>query len=176
MDLVEKLLLWIVLIGAAVAAVIGIWRAFRGASRFFEKVNRFFEDWYGRPAEDGHHATKGVLTRLEELEDQRAINSNTLGRVEGKMDFAMHELTPNKGGSIKDSINRIEFQQQEEILERKAFTEKYEQDQATNRLERHALTRVIKEMIGKTPEDQHEIWDRASASWTTNTLHEVDTP
>lgn len=170
----EHILTLIVLVGAALAALIGIWKAIRVVGRFLEKTNRFFEDWYGTPAEDGHPSRKGVLHRLDDLERMRVDDGDTLNRLEMKLNEAVHELTPNNGGSIKDSINRIELQQQEEVLERKAWVERYDEDQKNMRLERAALHRQISDMIGKTPEEQSRIWDGIERRWTDGVLHEEE--
>lgn len=170
----EHVMTIIVLVGATLAAIIGIWRGLRGIARFFEKVNRFFEDWYGSPAEDGHVAKKGVLHRLDDLERRREDNTETLSRLETKMDDVVHEVTNNDGSSLKDSIYRIEIQQQEEVLERKSWEESYSEEQRNMRLERAALHHRIGQMIGKSPEEQNEIWDGIERRWTDGFIH--DTP
>lgn len=52
-----------------------------------DKLDKFFRDWEGTPAEPGRDAIPGVMERLNRLDG---------------------ELSRNGGGSIKDTVERIE--------------------------------------------------------------------
>lgn len=52
-----------------------------------DKLDRFFRDWEGTPAEPGRDAVPGVMERLNKLDG---------------------ELSKNGGKSVKDTVNRIE--------------------------------------------------------------------
>lgn len=52
-----------------------------------EKLDKFFRDWDGTPAEPGRDAVPGVMERLNKLDG---------------------ELSKNGGKSVKDTVNRIE--------------------------------------------------------------------
>jgi len=81
----------VVVIGAAIAAIVkvGAW-----VFRTIRLINGFLEDWNGEVARHGRSAVPGVMERLVELETHaRAI---------------VHEVQPNSGLSLRDSVNRIE--------------------------------------------------------------------
>jgi acetolactate synthase small subunit len=180
-DQVESVLLWIVLAGAAVAAVVGIWKALRGINRFFEKTNRFFDDWYGHPAEDGHPSRKGVLHRLDDLEANREANTVTLHEIK---DQVVKELNRNGGSSAKDAafeavrvsqetlvaVQGVQLQLEEEVLERKAWADKYEADVKKQKHERKEIAKLVLRMIDKSPEEQMALWNDGSSKWVDGTL------
>lgn len=71
--------------GFAIAALLRpIVRTFKNISK---KLDKFFHDWDGTPAEPGKDAVPGVMERLNRLDG---------------------ELSRNGGKSVKDVVNRIE--------------------------------------------------------------------
>jgi hypothetical protein len=55
---------------------------------------RFLDDYFGEPAHDGLSAQPGVMARLVDVE--KAVTSIKM------------EVHPNRGTSMKDSVNRTE--------------------------------------------------------------------
>lgn len=79
-----------------IAALTGIFKAVKWMATLIREIREFLEDWRGEPArpEVGWPERKGVMQRLHELE-------TNVKKVH-------HEVVPNGGGSLRDSVNRIE--------------------------------------------------------------------
>lgn len=60
---------------------------FRGMKRVQKRLDNFFRDWDGTPAEPGRDRVPGVMERINRLDG---------------------ELSRNGGKSVKDTVNRIE--------------------------------------------------------------------
>ena len=61
---------------------------------FFRALSNFLSDWTGEPSRPGVPGRAGVMARLEANDEQiKAIR---------------HELHPNSGASLRDSVDRIE--------------------------------------------------------------------
>ena len=60
---------------------------FRGMKKVQTRLDNFFRDWDGTPAEPGRDRVPGVMERINKLDG---------------------ELSRNGGKSVKDTVNRIE--------------------------------------------------------------------
>jgi hypothetical protein len=78
-------------IGAVIGAGVAVTALFRPVIRTIKSImarlDKFFHDWEGTPAEPGRDAVPGVMERLNRLDG---------------------ELSRNGGKSVKDTVNRIE--------------------------------------------------------------------
>ena len=74
--------------------LLALWGAVRP---LWVNVGAFLEDWRGEDARPGRAARPGVLERIAAIESATEVHGRTLA-----------ELRPNGGGSIKDTINRID--------------------------------------------------------------------
>lgn len=73
-----------------VAGIGGLWALLRRAVPVLRKIGHLVDDLVGEPARPGHPARPGVMQRLQELDERTA------------------ELRPDSGGSIKDTVHRID--------------------------------------------------------------------
>lgn len=62
--------------------------------RVLRRVSHFLDDYNGQPARDGLPARPGLVARLSTLE--------------GLLQHVVAETQPNHGGSLRDSLNRLE--------------------------------------------------------------------
>ncbi len=85
----------VVLLLAAVA--VAAWRAAARAWPVARRVVHLVDDLTGEPARPGVDARPGVMERLRQLDDATTEH----GRV-------LAELLPNGGGTIKDTVDRID--------------------------------------------------------------------
>lgn len=173
LDRTVEILTIIVLIGAALGAIVVMFKGVRGVIRFFAKINRFFDDWYGTEAKDGHPRVKGVLHRLDDLEEMRANDSEMIGEIKVQV---IKELNRNGGSSAKDAafeavrvsketleaVQGVQLQLEEEVKERKHWVESFEAEQRT---ERRAMVKLVKKMIDLPKEEQHKVWDAEGRDW-----------
>lgn len=180
MDQAVEVMTFLVLLGAALGAVVLIFRGVRGVFRFFSKINRFFGDWYGSEPADGHPRVKGVLHRLDDLESLRLSDSETLGEIK---DQVVKELNRNGGSSAKDAafeavrvsqetleaVQGVQLQMEAEVLERKHWTEAFEADA---RKQRRAMQKLVLRMIHEKPADQEAIWKADSQKWVDGVLED----
>ncbi len=90
----ETLLYWVGAITAILAAIFAVRRAGGSMFRTGKKWDQFLEDWNGTPARPGRSAVPGVMERLVDLE-------KGLAKVR-------HEMFPNSGSSLRDSVDRVE--------------------------------------------------------------------
>lgn len=81
----------VVVVGGALVVLI---RAVAWVFRTLRKINGFLEDWNGEDARPGWPKRLGVMERLVELEH----HARTI----------VHEVQPNSGQSLRDSVQRIE--------------------------------------------------------------------
>jgi hypothetical protein len=148
----------------------------RGGNRFFRKANQVLDDWNGKEADGGHDAQPGVIQHFHSIDATLIVHSETQERLETKIDEAIHELTTNKGGSLKDAVNRIELQQHEEIRERRVRQDAYDRDQRRTRLEWTAVFHRIEEIFPLSPAEQLAAWRKMTAEYAANELiHPEDT-
>jgi hypothetical protein len=156
---------------AAIIVALGIiFALMKKGNRFFKKANQVMDDWNGTPEEGGHASRPGVIEHFHMIDAELADNRLIHARIEKKVDDAIHELTPNEGGSIKDQINRMELQQQLEIKERKLRQEEYDADKKRNRAEWIQVFGVVREMISLPDEDQVRVWDELTKKYADDTL------
>jgi hypothetical protein len=89
--LLDHIILWAVILSAlgGGAAVIK-----SHVLPFFRALSNFLSDWTGEPARPGVAPRLGVMARLEANDEQ--------------MKLVRHELHPNGGASMRDSVDRIE--------------------------------------------------------------------
>ena len=160
----------IIVIGALVAALVGIIKSVRAVSAFFEKFDKFFGDWYGEDARPGFDARPGVLTRLYSLESFREETTSLLREIKDEVaktqQQVIKELNRNGGSSTKDAAyeamrvtQEIRRAQEQQAIEFAHFQAKYLWDQKTSRRE---LTSILEAMLLtdiSTPE-QRESWTK----------------
>jgi hypothetical protein len=157
-------------IAAAITAVGVVILALRGMNKFMKRTNQFYDDWYGTEGDSVHPPVPGILNRMSNFEKSLDDSDVVRKRIEAKVDFAVHELTNNQGSSLKDSVDIIQLQQQEEVEERKAWAEQYIRDQHHNRLEWLHVFDAVRTMITLPPEEQMTVWDDVIIKYGTNTL------
>ncbi len=87
---------WEFLVAAATAVMAG-GAVLRRVWPFARAWAQFLEDWNGEPDRPGVPGRQGVLARLHTLEAVAAENG-----------YALRELAPNGGRSIKDMVQRID--------------------------------------------------------------------
>lgn len=76
-----------VILGALFAVGAALRPVIRSIKAITSRLEKFFHDWEGTPAEPGRDAVPGVMERLNRLDG---------------------ELSRNGGKSVKDVVNRIE--------------------------------------------------------------------
>lgn len=96
---------WLLTIAAAITvllgALTGLGKAGSWVSGRLKKIDRFLEEWNGDEARPGWPERPGVMKRLADLEQEVKTMKDELAKVS-------HEVKPNGGGSMRDSINRME--------------------------------------------------------------------
>ena len=99
---------------SAMAAGAWLWRAairpaYRWAKGVKDKLDEFFEGWFGRPERTGFPAEPGVPERLRNIEDLVPGWTTALGKIEDHTE-AIKEISyhvqPNHGGSAHDELAR----------------------------------------------------------------------
>lgn len=160
----------IVGIAAIIIALGVIFALLRGGNRFFRKANQVLDDWNGTPAEGGHESRPGVIEHFRSIDSTLVQHSELQDRLETKIDSALHELTTNKGSSLKDAINRIEYQQELEVKERKHRQEQYDRDQRRNRLEWVHVFKRIEDIFPMNPAEQLEAWRKMTAEYAADNM------
>ena len=73
--------------GAILTALILLWKVGAGLFNVARRFYHFLDDWLGTEARNGREAIPGISQRLDSIE---------------------HELHPNSGKSLRDTVNRIE--------------------------------------------------------------------
>ena len=78
--------------------------------RWTRPLREMARDWAGRDArpEDGVDAVPGVMRQLRTLRDGQLAHDTRLRRVETQVGVVRTEVSANGGGSMRDSIARIE--------------------------------------------------------------------
>ena len=79
-------------VGTLTATLMLLTPMFRSMKSLNKKLDTFFRDWEGTPAEPGRDAVPGVMERLNKLDG---------------------ELSKNSGKSVKDAVARIEKRMEE---------------------------------------------------------------
>lgn len=79
-------------VGTLTATLMLLTPMFRSIKALNKKLDTFFRDWEGTPAEPGRDAVPGVMERLNKLDG---------------------ELSKNSGKSVKDAVTRIEKRMEE---------------------------------------------------------------
>lgn len=82
-----------------IAAMVALYKVVR---KFTRRVGYFLDDWGGTEIRPGVPQRSGVMERLED-------HGRQLGEVHQQIDRMGAELTSNGGGSIKDTIQRIDL-------------------------------------------------------------------
>jgi hypothetical protein len=160
---------------AAIVTALGVlYLLGRGINRTFRRTNQFFDDWYGTPGDSVHPPVPGVLKRMSLLEDAVVANQETNERLETKLDFAVSELKTNGGSTVKDAINAIALQQEEEVKERKAWAEQYDRDQRTTRAEWVQVFYAVRRMITMEPHEQLALWDTMTDEYEHGSIVKID--
>ena len=99
---------------SAMAAGAWLWRAairpaYRWAKGVKDKLDEFFEGWFGRPERTGFPAEPGVPERLRNIEDLVPGWTTALGKIEDHTE-AIKEISyhvqPNHGGSAHDELTK----------------------------------------------------------------------
>lgn len=83
----DQAVIWCAAIVAVAGGLALVWRLLRGVRRFTARIAEFLDDWTGVENRPGVPGRRGVMERLEWVE---------------------HELKPNSGQSLRDSVDRIE--------------------------------------------------------------------
>lgn len=76
--------------------------------RLPKQMGQMSRDWYGQPERPGFPAVPGVPQRLQAVEDAQQDVKATLGELREFVVKIDHEVHPNSGLSIKDSVNRTD--------------------------------------------------------------------
>lgn len=115
----------------AILGAVGVW-----LKRHLRGFSRMIKDWNGEPAREGiSDGTPGVMQRLYRLnqyqEEQDGKFEEVFHRL-GKQDEQLakidHEVHPNSGMSIKDSVNRIDSAVEELQEDVKSIQRKLDRD------------------------------------------------
>lgn len=119
---IESIFSYVLAASAIIVAIGIIWSkvlkpVYRSVSKMVKRTNMFLDDWYG----DEH--TPGVMARIDSLE-------RDLEQVRNQV---VSELNRNGGESTKDAavmalkaVREVQFQQEQEIRERKHLTDHLE--------------------------------------------------
>jgi hypothetical protein len=83
----DPIVIWCTAFVAIAGGAALLWKFLGGIRRIIKRVDEFIDDWNGTEERPGHPARPGVMARLEWIE---------------------HELKPNSGKSLRDSVDRIE--------------------------------------------------------------------
>lgn len=174
--------------GAIAIAALAIGVILRKAWKVANKIDLFYDDWYGRPAENGHTAVPGMVERVSGLEttssamqekqaemaaQQNEMRTTQLG-IHERID---HELTRNNGSSMKDAafdtlrlIQELQIAQENEIIERAGINKELIDHIAKDERERHRLIVAVRQMIGMTEVEQRQMWDQILADYAAGVL------
>jgi hypothetical protein len=176
----ETFLTDLVLFGTVVAAVVAIIKGINSLKKTTDKMDAFFDDWYGESPRPGVEPRPGVLLRLHALEDDRMANSLTLGEIQNTVNEIQeqvhHELNRNGGGSTKDAAhealrvaNEIKAAQERYVADQALFRSQYLRSQEVTRAEWEAVFDTVRDMIGKPVEEQVMLWTKASGEFLDST-------
>lgn len=175
---VEVFLTDVVFIAAVVGALFVIFRLLRGVNRFAKKANNFFDDWYGS-ADPGEGIKPGVLSRLHSLEGTRQENLAMLKDISESLRTLKEQIQAelDQGSTTRAAAEeamriakQIQQAQEEAARSEARWYAKYLHDQNKMRREWTSILEVVHKMIGKTPEEQLELWDGVIDSYNGNTL------
>lgn len=101
---------WILAAGAISAALVAVWKLVVGVTRFVRRAGRFFDEWFGVEAYNGHDAKPSIPERMDKVETHMAAMCSRIDEVDGKVRDIQHEVRPNHGHSLRDAVDRIEVQ------------------------------------------------------------------
>lgn len=119
---------------------------------FFHALSNFLSDWSGAPARAGVDERLGVMARLAEQDEQMA-------RQEEQMALVRHELHPNGGDSLRDSVDRIESATEVAAMKATKAAEMAEQSAKVATATKTALD----EHVGQSKRDKAAITARQDA-------------
>lgn len=107
--------LWIVGAAAVASALVALWQVARTMLRGSRKIGHFFDDWFGEPDRPGAPGRPGIPARLskvevtvQEVSEKNADLCREVGEIKQQVAEIAHELHPNGGRSLRDTVNRIE--------------------------------------------------------------------
>jgi hypothetical protein len=102
----------VLLLGGLAAAAIGIGKVARWATRTARILDRFFREWFGEPADEqaGRPRKPGIPERLGAVEGHMGRMCERVSQVDAQVQNVVHEMHPNRGGSLRDAVDRIEGQ------------------------------------------------------------------
>jgi uncharacterized protein with von Willebrand factor type A (vWA) domain len=111
---VTPLIAWgaavVVGLGVLAAATVAIGRACMKALRFARTFDRFFREWFGEPEDlqRGEPRKPGIPERLGTVETHMGRMCERVSQVDAQVQNVVHEMHPNRGGSLRDAVDRIE--------------------------------------------------------------------
>lgn len=183
----ETLVADLIVLGTLIGAIFAIVKGAKRLKITSDKMDAFFDDWYGESPREGIEPRPGVLSRLKALESTRQQDTSTLNSIEETVNQIQiqvnHELNRNGGGSTKDAaheslrlIQDIKAAQERYAEEQALFRSEYLRTQEVTREEWEAVFDTVRDMIGKPVEEQVTLWTRASSSFldSTRTFGEID--
>lgn len=182
---IETVLGAIVALSIVVGAVVIIVRSFKPVKKLIERLNLFFDDWYGEEPRPGVDPRPGVLSRLHALEDSRQANTAMLTDIQETVQEIQtkvtNELNRNGGSSMKDTATEalrvsreIQQAQEADAIVTAKFRAQYLKDQEVTRREWEAVFSTVKDMIGRTPEEQMNMWTQVADAYVDHSLAEDD--
>lgn len=95
-------------ISAAVGAIAGIVVGVKKTTPVVRLIVGVFGDFAGEPARPGVAARPGVMERLASIDEKIDAQGTRIDEQGEQLASIQHELHPNSGKSLRDSINRIE--------------------------------------------------------------------
>lgn len=104
---VGQILGWALGVLVVVVLFTKIWRTIRPVWR---GVREFLEDWQGEPERAGVPARPGVMERLHTIETDVTGLKTQVAAVD-------HELHPNSGKSLRDTVDSIQTELREHIAQ-----------------------------------------------------------
>lgn len=181
--------------GAIIGALLVIGVLIRKTVKFAQRVDLFFDDWYGTPASPGHEQKPGMVERVAGLEvaqiagieaaadmrrtqEEMKSTQEEMRQKQAEIAENVHrELNRNGGGSTKDAafealrvVKELQLQQEAEVKERMHMQEEFHRHQMKGQRERHRMIIAVRQMIGLDVETQKAQWDQIMADFTSGQL------
>lgn len=105
----------IVALTAVLTAIGGLFAAIKKLAPDLKGLNTLSRDWNGEPARPGVEARPGVMERLADIDAKlttqgERLDTQAVTQAEHTEALAAihHELHPNSGKSLRDSLDRVE--------------------------------------------------------------------